>query len=104
MRTGGASLEPKPTDGEPASHMAQTHAANPPAPYSKMTAVCPNGDPALDDPGPPAGGHNLGPSLQSVGPSLGCEAPGNRRYARWSRQDSLDVATDEEEAGAPRRG
>ncbi|XP_035234895.1 serine/threonine-protein kinase NIM1 [Anguilla anguilla] len=68
-----------------------------------MTAVCPNGDPALDDPGPPAGGHNLGPSLQSVGPSLGCEAPGNRRYARWSRQDSLDVATDEEEGGAPRR-
>ncbi|KAJ8380810.1 hypothetical protein SKAU_G00015880 [Synaphobranchus kaupii] len=65
-----------------------------------MTAVCPNGDSALNDPGPPRG--NVGPALLNVGPALGAETPGNQRYARWSRQDSLDVTTDDE-GGASRR-
>ncbi|KAJ8285380.1 hypothetical protein GJAV_G00026150 [Gymnothorax javanicus] len=65
-----------------------------------MTAVCPSGDATPEDPGPPQG--DAGLVLQSVGPSLGSEAPAHQRYARWSRQDSLDVATDEE-GGTPRR-
>lgn len=65
-----------------------------------MTAVCPSGHPTLDDPGPPAGA--VGPALQIVGPALGTGALRNQRYARWSRQDSLDIATDDE-GGAQRR-
>ncbi|XP_036383192.1 serine/threonine-protein kinase NIM1 [Megalops cyprinoides] len=64
--------------------------------------VLENISPTLDSVGPVL--DNVRPALENVGPALGNEgpAPGSQRYARWSRQDSSDICTDDEGV-APRR-